>query len=201
MLWKLLLSDLKRAGFFRGSGCLKHVAQALMLPLFQQPRVLVLLRLAVNGPRPARRLSRLFLRSLHSIEIGNQVTLGGGVLLPHPQNIIIGTGVTIGAEVSIAQFVTIGGNYRKTRDRDGFVQKLPILGSRIMIGPGAVIGGPVTIGDNVVIGANAVITKDVPSNRLAYGLSQLSHRRISVDSTGSYTYLDDAVGVKAPPAA
>lgn len=191
MFWKLLVSDLKRAGYIRHRSCPKRVFQMVTLPLFQQPRVLFLLRLAVNGPRWTHRISRIFLRSLHSIEVGNRVAVGRGILLPHPQSIIIGTGVTIGDEVSIAQFVTIGGNYRKTRDRNGVTQRLPVVGSRVMIGPGAVIGGPVIIGDNVVIGANAVITRDVPSSHLAYGLSQLSRRRIIVDPTGSYTCVND----------
>lgn len=191
MFWKLLMSDLKRAGFFLRKGGLNYPLRLILLPLFQQSRVLFLLRLAVDGPQWTQRISRLLLRAMYLIEVGNQVVIGGGVLLPHPQSIVIGQGVTIGSEVSIAQFVTIGGNYRKTRDRNGLVQKLPILGSRVMIGPGAVIGGPVIIGDDVVIGANAVITKDVPSNHLAYGLSQLSRRRIIVDPTGSYSYIDD----------
>ena len=190
MFWKLLVTDLKRARFFIEEGRPSFLLRLIMLPLFQRPRVLFLLRLAVDGPRWTHGISRLLLRALHSIEIGKQVRIGSGVLLPHPQSIVIGQGVTIGNEVSIGQFVTIGGNYRKTRDRNGFIQRLPILGSRVMIGPGAVIGGPVIIGDDVVIGANAVITKDVPANHLAYGLSQLSRRRIIVDPTGSYSYID-----------
>lgn len=152
------MSDLRRSGFLRVNP-LKSPMRVIMLPLFQQPRVLFLLRLAVNGPQWTHRISRLLLRALHSIEVGNQVAIGSGVLLPHPQSIVIGQGVTIGNEASIAQFVTIGGNYRKTRNRNGFIQTLPVLGSRVMIGAGTVIGGPVIIGDNVVIGSNAVITK------------------------------------------
>lgn len=191
MFWKLLSSDLKRSGFRFRDSWTGLPLRVIALPLFQQPRVLFLVRLAVNGPRWTHRISRQALRAFYSIEIGTNVVIGGGVLLPHPQCIIIGQGVTIGTEASIAQFVTIGGNYRKTRERNGLTQKLPILGARVMIGPGAVIGGPVLIGDDVVIGANSVITKDVPSNHLAYGLSQLSRRRIVVDPTGSYAYLDE----------
>lgn len=58
-----------------------------------------------------------------------------------------------------------------------------------MIGPGAVVGGPVKIGSNVIIGANAVITKDIPPNSLAYGLSMISSRRITVDVSGSYNHI------------
>ena len=37
------------------------------------------------------------------------------------------------------------------------------------IGGGAIIMPGVTIGDNVVIGAGSIVTKDIPSNMVAYG--------------------------------
>lgn len=37
------------------------------------------------------------------------------------------------------------------------------------IGGGAIIMPGVTIGDNVVIGAGSVVTKDIPSNKIAFG--------------------------------
>jgi serine O-acetyltransferase len=157
-----------------------------MLPLFLQFRVLFLVRLATNGPRWTHHISRLILRSLYFIEIGNNVILGHSVFFPHPQCIVIGAGVQIGNEVSIGQFSTMGGNYRKSVMRSDGLQKLPRIGSRVMIGPGSVIGGPVMIGDNVIIAANAVVTKDCPSNRIAYGRNKISKRVIEVDPTGGY---------------
>ena len=47
-----------------------------------------------------------------------------------------------------------------------------LLGSRgknLWIGGGAIIMPGVKIGDNVVIGAGSVVTKDIPSNKVAYG--------------------------------
>lgn len=44
-----------------------------------------------------------------------------------------------------------------------------IIGDNAWIGGGAVIMPGVTIGDNVVIGAGSVVTKDIPSNVIAYG--------------------------------
>lgn len=191
MFWSILKSDLARARFFPQDGQPPKLLKVISMPLFQQPRVLFLLRLAINGPRWAHRFARIILRSSYAIEVGDNVHIGKAILLPHPQSIILGAGVTIGDEVSIGQFATIGGNYRKVRDRGGSIQKVPVIGSRVMIGPGSVIGGPVIIGDNVVVGANSVITKDIPSNRLAFGLSQISKRQISVDPTGCYTYTEE----------
>lgn len=44
-----------------------------------------------------------------------------------------------------------------------------IIGDRVWIGGGVIIMPGVTIGDNVVIGAGSVVTKDIPSNVIAYG--------------------------------
>lgn len=44
-----------------------------------------------------------------------------------------------------------------------------IIGDNVWIGGGAIIMAGVVIGDNVVIGAGSVVTKDIPSNTIAYG--------------------------------
>lgn len=44
-----------------------------------------------------------------------------------------------------------------------------IIGNNVWIGGGVIIMPGVTIGDNVVIGAGSVVTKDIPSNTVAYG--------------------------------
>lgn len=43
------------------------------------------------------------------------------------------------------------------------------FGNNVWIGGGAIIMPGVTIGDNVVIGAGSVVTKDIPSNKIAFG--------------------------------
>jgi len=43
------------------------------------------------------------------------------------------------------------------------------IGNQVWIGGNTVILPGVTIGDNVTIGAGSVVTKDIPSNVLAYG--------------------------------
>lgn len=44
-----------------------------------------------------------------------------------------------------------------------------ILGDNVWIGGGTIILPGVTIGDNVVVGAGSVVTKDLPSDVIAYG--------------------------------
>jgi maltose O-acetyltransferase len=49
-------------------------------------------------------------------------------------------------------------------------QAAPIrIGDNVWIGGGAIVLPGVTIGDNVTIGAASLVTKDVPSDSLAYG--------------------------------
>ncbi|MGL4787599.1 MAG: DapH/DapD/GlmU-related protein, partial [Cetobacterium sp.] len=49
-------------------------------------------------------------------------------------------------------------------------QTAPVtIGDNVWIGGGVIILPGVTIGNNVVIGAGSVVTKDIPSNFLAFG--------------------------------
>lgn len=86
--------------------------------------------------------------------------IGGGLVLPHPNGIVIHPGARTGVNCLIFHQVTIG-----TRNRDG----LPIIGGHVDIGAGAKILGPVSIGDHARIGANAVITRDVSRGATAVG--------------------------------
>jgi serine O-acetyltransferase len=86
--------------------------------------------------------------------------IGGGLLIPHPNGIVIHPDATIGANCIIFQQVTIG-----ARNRTG----LPRIGDHVDIGAGAKILGPVEIGSHARIGANAVIVKNVDSGAIAVG--------------------------------
>tara|TARA_B110000902_G_C14244903_1_gene563901 strand:+ start:258 stop:833 length:576 start_codon:yes stop_codon:yes gene_type:complete len=119
------------------------------------------------------------------IDIGKQTEIDKYFFLPHPKGIIIANNVKIGSHVHIGQYVTLGGSFKKSKKlQNGDIQKLPIIGNRVMIHPGAVIGGPVTIGNDVIIGANAVVTRDVPSNSIVFGQNQLAKKKIVIPETG-----------------
>lgn len=94
------------------------------------------------------------------------VRIGGGLMLPHPNGVVIHPAVQIGPNCMIFQQVTLGTN-RGGRGRRGGV---PALGGHVDIGPGARVLGPVRIGDHAVIGANAVVLCDVPDGMLAVGV-------------------------------
>jgi serine O-acetyltransferase len=87
--------------------------------------------------------------------------LGGGLLLPHPNGIVIHPDAVIGPNCLVFQQVTIG-----TVDSRG----APRIGAHVDIGAGAKILGPVVIGDHAKIGANAVVLSDVPAYASAVGI-------------------------------
>jgi serine O-acetyltransferase len=83
----------------------------------------------------------------------------GGLLLPHPQGIVINAQAVIGPNCLIFHQVTIGSNG----------QGVPVIGGHVDIGAGAKIIGPVRVGDHARIGANAVVTRDVPGGAVVVG--------------------------------
>jgi serine O-acetyltransferase len=85
--------------------------------------------------------------------------IGGGLLMPHPNGIVIHPEAEIGPNCLFFQQVTIGAN-----------NGLPRIGGHVDIGAGAKVIGDVTLGDHAVIGANAVVNCDVPENRIAVGV-------------------------------
>ncbi|KAA5542124.1 serine acetyltransferase [Roseiconus nitratireducens] len=87
--------------------------------------------------------------------------IGIGLMIPHPNGIVIHPGADIGVNCLIFQQVTIG-----CRDASG----PPTIGGHVDIGAGAKVLGPITIGDHARIGANAVVTRDVPAGATVVGI-------------------------------
>ena len=95
-----------------------------------------------------------------SIPLGTRI--GGGLILPHPNGIVIHPKTEIGPNCLILQQVTLG----TSRNDDG----TPRLGGHVDIGAGAKILGAVTVGDHAAVGANAVVIRDVPPGSLMVGI-------------------------------
>ncbi|WP_315765500.1 serine acetyltransferase [Bradyrhizobium sp. SZCCHNR2009] len=87
--------------------------------------------------------------------------IGGGLLIPHPNGIVIHPAAEIGVNCLIFQQVTIG-----SREGPG----VPLIGGHVDIGAGAKILGALTIGNHARIGANAVVITDVGPGQTAVGL-------------------------------
>jgi serine O-acetyltransferase len=94
-------------------------------------------------------------------EIPINTQIAGGLLIPHPNGIVIHSGVKIGPNCLIFQQVTIG-----AKDDS----KPPVIGGHVDIGAGARVIGEINIGNNAKIGANAVVLIDVPAGKSAIGV-------------------------------
>lgn len=115
-----------------------------------------------------------------SVQIGNNMDIGPGLLIAHGNVIIDGYG-SIGAGCQVSPFVTIG---LDTGGADGGFDA-PRIGDNVFIGTGAKVLGPVTVGNNARIGANAVVMSDVPDDCTAVGIPA---RLISQEQTTSSAY-------------
>jgi serine O-acetyltransferase len=101
-------------------------------------------------------------RHLYFCSIAPRARLFGGLILPHPQGILIGSGVTVGPRVWIFHNVTLGG----AAGKDGE----PTVGADVRIRCGAVVCGPCVIGDEAEICPNSFVQRNVPTRSLAVGV-------------------------------
>jgi serine O-acetyltransferase len=106
-------------------------------------------------------LSHRFWSVVCACDIPLNAKLGEGLVLPHPQGIVIHPQAVIGRNCMIFQQVTIG---------TGSVPGLPTIGDHVDIGAGARVLGGIRIGNDARIGANAVVLSDVPAGATAVGI-------------------------------
>jgi serine O-acetyltransferase len=107
-------------------------------------------------------LSHRFWSIVTASEIPLNSQLGGGLLLPHPNGVIINPGAKIGPNCLLNQQVTLGYGGKNPGN--------PTLGGHVDVGAGAKILGNITIGDHAKIGANAVVLQNVPAHATAVGI-------------------------------
>jgi serine O-acetyltransferase len=94
--------------------------------------------------------------------------IGGGLLIPHPNGIVIHPDSVIGTNCLLMQQVTLGTNRSA---------EAPRIGNGVDIGPGAKVLGPVFVGDKAMIGAMSLVLTDVPAGTTAYGIpARVVHR-------------------------
>jgi len=99
--------------------------------------------------------------------------IGQGLVMRHPQGIVVGHGAVVGEDCTILQGVTLGQRHLDGSDpEDGY----PTLGARVVVGAGAAILGTVIVGDDAIIGANAVVLQDVDSHDVVVGVPARSAR-------------------------
>jgi serine O-acetyltransferase len=92
------------------------------------------------------------------IPLGSKI--GGGLLLPHPNGVVIHAEAEIGPNCLIFQQVTVG------MTDNG----VPSLGGHVDLGAGAKVLGGVHVGNHSRVGANAVVLIDVPVGAVTAGV-------------------------------
>jgi serine O-acetyltransferase len=118
---------------------------------------------AARGPlRRWWALQHRFWSVVTGADIPLTARIGGGLLMPHPNGIVIHPDAEIGPNGLIFQQVTIG--------LVASTPHAPRIGAGVDIGAGAKVLGPVTVGDGARIGANAVVLRDVPPRAVAVGV-------------------------------
>ncbi|MBU2969540.1 hypothetical protein KO527_09310 [Pseudoalteromonas sp. C2R02] len=107
----------------------------------------------------------VFIHRFWSVITGAEIDLscqiGGGLLIPHPNGIVIHAYAKIGVNCLIFQQVTIGSH-------EDF--KAPVIRGHVDIGAGAKILGIIEVGEHAKIGANAVVVKNVEALTTVVGI-------------------------------
>ena len=101
-------------------------------------------------------LKHRFWSAVTAADIPLNCQLGGGLVLTHPNGVVIHPETVVGPNCLILQQVTLVAGVR--------------LGGHVDVGAGAKIIRPVSIGDNAKIGANAVVLTDIPAGATAMGI-------------------------------
>ena len=150
-----------------------HVWLRILYLLFirrGQSCAVILIRLAQHyhqrGAARCSREARLRLQRDFGCYVQPTAEIGPGLRLPHPNGIVIGAGVRIGARCTIYHQVTLGGARRGDWSSDAY----PTIGDDAVLFSGAKLLGSITLGDGVQVGANAVVLNDVPARHSAAGI-------------------------------
>lgn len=108
----------------------------------------------------------LFARRLHrhytikyGIQIPHTTKIGYGFYIGHGVGIVINGGTTIGNNVNVSQFLSIGTNKCTPAT----------IGDNVYIGPNTCIIEDVKIGSNTTVAAGSVVIRDIPENSTAVG--------------------------------
>ena len=106
-------------------------------------------------------------------DYGYNIFIGENFYMNHNCVILDGAKVELGDNVFIGPncgFYTAGHPIEVELRNKGLEYAKPIkVGNNVWFGGNVVVLPGVTIGDNVTIGAGSVVTKDIPSNVVAYG--------------------------------
>jgi len=93
--------------------------------------------------------------------------IGPGLIMPHPNGVVMGNGLRMGANISLGDGITLG---VKQPDVPPGQDEFPTVGDGAIILSHAVLAGPVTIGNYAQVGANTVVLSDVADHAVVFGV-------------------------------
>ena len=140
-----------------------------------------------------RLLGSIFQWMLCNSNIPGTITIGRGLRLPHPQNIILAGFADIGEFCTIYHNVSIAWN--------GFKRTVPLspkIGNCVLIGAGAILVGDITVGSDVLIGAGVVVAQSVPDHsRVTSARPTIASRSPSAEAAepGSERHISDPYSI------
>ena len=114
-----------------------------------------------------------------NIEVGDNFYANFDCLILDTGKVTIGNNVYFAPRVNI--FTAAHPIDKDIRNENLEFSKKVIIGNDVWIGGNVTINPGVTIGNNVVIGSGSVITKDIPSNVIAFGNPCKVYREITDD--------------------
>ncbi|MEF2146352.1 MAG: DapH/DapD/GlmU-related protein [Desulfovibrionaceae bacterium] len=116
---------------------------------------------------PLSGLLRLVGVALFTVDISPKASIGGGLVVIHPNCVFVSDRVALGEKCILSVGVCIASGWVRGRDDD---QCLIQVGDGAFFGAGVRIIGNLRLGDNVVVGANGLVRKDAPDNAVLVGV-------------------------------
>ncbi|MDR3263407.1 MAG: sugar O-acetyltransferase [Clostridiales bacterium] len=128
----------------------------------------------------------------HNVHFGSGIYCNSNVTFVDDTDIYVGDDCLIAPNVVIS---TSGHPILPILREHNYVYNLPVrIGKNVWIGSGVQIMPGVTIGDNSVIGAGSVVTNDIPSNAVAFGVPCRVSREIG-EKDKKYYFKDKELDV------
>lgn len=96
------------------------------------------------------------------------LTIGTGLVLPHPVGLVMGNGIRIGNDVMLGQGVTLGLRHAELTTPEN--AELPTICDGVTVLANATILGGVRVGEGARVGANTLVVADVPDYAVVVGV-------------------------------
>jgi serine O-acetyltransferase len=128
-------------------------------------------------------------RFKYGFEISPTTSIGPGLYIGHFGGVVISPFAVLGANINIAQGVTIGAASRGAR------KGAPTLEDRVWVGANAILVGKITIGHDALIAPGAYVNFDVPPMSVILG-----NPGKVVSMSGSVGYVNNILNGQTPEA-